>query len=107
MTARLDRSTWAPPPLFVLVAERGGIAAAEMERTFNLGVGMVAVLADSDASAALDLLAARGIPAWIIGEVVRGDADGAVNDLTEGTGTGSGTGGGPGGQAKLFGEHPR
>ncbi len=107
MTARLDRSTWAPPPLFVLVAERGGITAAEMERTFNLGVGMVAVLADSDASAALDLLAARGIPAWILGEVVRGDADGAVNDLTEGTGSGSGTGGGPGGQAKLFGEHPR
>jgi phosphoribosylformylglycinamidine cyclo-ligase len=73
MTARLDRSTWTPPSLFALIAERGGIPAAEMERTFNLGVGMVAVLAEHDIPAVLDLLAARGVPAWVIGGVVRTD----------------------------------
>ncbi|SBW17684.1 phosphoribosylformylglycinamidine cyclo-ligase [Protofrankia symbiont of Coriaria ruscifolia] len=85
MTARLGRSTWAPPPLFPLVAERGGIPQAEMEQTFNLGVGMVALLGAGDAAAAVDLLAARGVPAWIIGDVVGSAGEG---------------------QARLVGEHP-
>src|SRR4029077_20180767 len=41
--AVLDRATWRPPPVFGLLAGRGGIDAAEMERVFNMGVGMAAV----------------------------------------------------------------
>ena len=70
--AVLDRATWSPPPVFGLLAERGGIAAAEMERVFNMGVGMAAVVGAQDAEASLGLLASRGVPAWLAGEVTAG-----------------------------------
>jgi phosphoribosylformylglycinamidine cyclo-ligase len=69
--AVLDRGTWSPPPVFGVLAERGGVAGAEMERVFNMGVGMAAVVAAASAGAALALLAERDIPAWILGEVTQ------------------------------------
>ena len=72
--AVLDRGTWRPPPVFGLLSWRGGIDAAEMERVFNMGVGMAAVVAAADADRALRLLAARRVTGWVLGEVVdRGD----------------------------------
>jgi phosphoribosylformylglycinamidine cyclo-ligase len=70
--AVLDRGTWSPQPVFRLLAERGSIADEEMERVFNMGVGMVAVVAPDAADAALDLLASRSVPAWLAGEVTGG-----------------------------------
>jgi phosphoribosylformylglycinamidine cyclo-ligase len=70
--ARLDRGTWSPPPVFGLLAARGGVDGAEMERVFNMGVGMTAVLAAADADRAVRLLAARGVRAWQLGEVTAG-----------------------------------
>jgi phosphoribosylformylglycinamidine cyclo-ligase len=70
--AVLDRATWRPPPVFGLLAERGGIAGAEMERVFNMGVGMAAVVGAHDAGPALSLLASRGVPAWLAGEITEG-----------------------------------
>jgi phosphoribosylformylglycinamidine cyclo-ligase len=70
LRARIDRSTWAPAPIFRLIAERGQVAPDEMERTFNLGVGMVAVLPEAAAAAAVELLQARGVDAWVAGEVI-------------------------------------
>jgi phosphoribosylformylglycinamidine cyclo-ligase len=67
--AVLDRATWRPPPVFGLLAGRGGIEAAEMERVFNMGVGMAAVVAAGDASRALRVLAARDLAAWVLGEI--------------------------------------
>jgi phosphoribosylformylglycinamidine cyclo-ligase len=67
--AVVDRATWTPPPIFDLIARTGGIAPADMDQTFNLGVGMVAVVAAADEAAALDLLARRGVPAWRLGEI--------------------------------------
>src|SRR5438552_4090419 len=52
---------------------RGGGDAAEMERVFNMGVGMAAVVAADDASRALRLLAARGVTGWVLGEVTGQD----------------------------------
>ena len=43
--ALLDRGTWQPQPVFGLLAERGGVPSDEMERVFNMGVGMAAVVA--------------------------------------------------------------
>jgi phosphoribosylformylglycinamidine cyclo-ligase len=65
--AVVDRATWTPQPIFERIARAGAVAQADMERTFNLGVGMVAVVADADA--ALDVLRARGVSAWRLGEV--------------------------------------
>lgn len=73
--AVIDRGTWAPQPVFELIARRGGTEQAEMERTFNLGVGMVAVLAPDDIDRALALLTARHVPAWVCGEVLAGSGE--------------------------------
>jgi phosphoribosylformylglycinamidine cyclo-ligase len=70
--AVLDRATWRPQPVFGLLAARGGIAGDEMERVFNMGVGMVALVAAADAEAALGLLASRDVPAWRAGEITLG-----------------------------------
>ncbi|HKS46237.1 MAG TPA: phosphoribosylformylglycinamidine cyclo-ligase [Amycolatopsis sp.] len=69
LRAELDRGTWTPAPVFALIAHRGKVEAAEMEKTFNLGVGMVAVVGAEDADRALAVLTARHVPAWMIGEV--------------------------------------
>lgn len=70
--AVLDRSTWSVPPVMTLIGERGQVAQRELERTFNMGVGMVAVVARDAADAAVSLLSDRGVPAWVAGEVVAG-----------------------------------
>ncbi len=73
LDAVLDRGTWAPPAIFGLVESRGRVDRAEMERTFNQGVGMVAVLPAAVADRAIAVLAGRGVPAWVLGEVVPGE----------------------------------
>jgi phosphoribosylformylglycinamidine cyclo-ligase len=73
LSADVDRSTWRPAPVFGVVQEVGGIAEAELERTLNRGVGMVAVVPPSAADAAVALLTGRGLPAWVAGEVRDGD----------------------------------
>ena len=70
--AVIERSAWRPPPIFDLIARLGDVEPAEMERTFNLGVGMVAVVAEADADRAVALLRARDIPGWVAGAVVPG-----------------------------------
>jgi phosphoribosylformylglycinamidine cyclo-ligase len=70
--AVLDRGTWQPGPVFGLLASRGDVEPVEMERVFNMGVGMVAIVAAADADRALELLAGRGVPAWVAGEITAG-----------------------------------
>jgi phosphoribosylformylglycinamidine cyclo-ligase len=81
LTAILDRRSWTPDPVFALIAQRGRIERADMEQTFNMGVGMVAVISAEDSDRALAMLTARHIPAWVLGEVNRtkdlADLDGA------------------------------
>jgi phosphoribosylformylglycinamidine cyclo-ligase len=71
-SATVDRGTWCPPAIFGLLAGHGGIGQDEMERVFNMGLGMIAVVAANDAARALDLVNARGIRAWSVGEVTSG-----------------------------------
>ncbi|MFC6880492.1 MULTISPECIES: phosphoribosylformylglycinamidine cyclo-ligase [Actinomadura] len=70
--AVLDRSSWTVPPIFEVIRAYGRVAGPEMDRTFNLGVGMAAIVAPDEADAALRLLAERGVPAWRLGEIVPG-----------------------------------
>ena len=69
ITARIDWSSWQPAPIFGLVGAVGRVDAAELERTLNLGVGMVAVVPADAADGAVRLLGERGVPAWIFGEL--------------------------------------
>jgi phosphoribosylformylglycinamidine cyclo-ligase len=70
--AVLSRASWTPPPIFSVLESYGRVPREEMDKTFNQGVGMVAIVAAPDADAALRLLAGRGVPAWALGEVVAG-----------------------------------
>src|SRR5699024_5533259 len=67
--ATIDRSTWALPAVFSVMADAGQVPQADLERTLNLGVGMVAVVAPHAAKAALTWLNANGMKSWQIGEV--------------------------------------
>ena len=67
--ARLERSSWCPPPVFGMLAGRGQVDRAEMERVFNMGVGMAAVVAAAAVGRALELLGSRDVTAWVLGEI--------------------------------------
>ena len=80
--AVLDRGSWRPPPVFAWLAGRGEVARDEMERVFNMGVGMVAVVAADAADQAVRLLTARGVPAWPLGEVTAAPGEPPTARLT-------------------------
>jgi phosphoribosylformylglycinamidine cyclo-ligase len=50
----------------------------EMEKAFNMGVGMVAVVAPEDVDRALAVLTARHVPSWVLGEVTKAEVGGAA-----------------------------
>ena len=47
--AVIDKESWEEPPIFTLLQEKGEVPEAEMYRTFNMGIGMMAVVKDTDA----------------------------------------------------------
>jgi phosphoribosylformylglycinamidine cyclo-ligase len=67
---RLQRRAWQRGPLWDWIQRAGAIEDAEMHRTFNCGIGMVAVVAAGAAQEAVRLLGAAGEQAAVIGEVV-------------------------------------
>ena len=69
LVATVDRATWELPAIFKLVAELGNVPLADLERTLNLGVGMVAIVSADAADAAVARLNDRGLPSWIMGTV--------------------------------------
>ena len=94
LEAVIERSTWTPSPVFGLIAARGRVDRAEMEKTFNMGVGMVAVLPASDVDRALAVLTARHVPSWVLGSVSRAVAPPPPDAP-------------PGSRVQLRGDHPR
>jgi phosphoribosylformylglycinamidine cyclo-ligase len=70
--ARLRRGAWAVPPLFRLIQKGGGVADEEMERTFNMGIGMVVVVSPGDLHEVEHSLERRGETSFVIGSVVPG-----------------------------------
>ena len=73
--AVVDSRRWPRPPVFDLVQREGDVPWDDMYRTFNMGVGLVAVLAPSDVERARALLAARGLASWLIGDVERASGE--------------------------------
>ena len=87
LVAEIDRGTWTPAPVFAMIAQRGRVERAEMEKTFNMGVGMVAIVAPEDTDRALAVLTARHLNCWTLGAITKGGKDSP--------------------RAKLVGQHPR
>ncbi|MGC5051254.1 phosphoribosylformylglycinamidine cyclo-ligase [Micromonospora sp. DT48] len=73
--AVVNRSTWKPQPIFDLIQSKGRIEDPEMEATFNMGVGMFAIVSAEDADRALATLTGRGVDAWQAGEVIEGTGE--------------------------------
>ena len=63
---------WPEPPVFELIRRRGRVAEAEMFRTFNMGLGMLLVVARDRAEEAVADLARSGEQAWVVGEIRSG-----------------------------------
>ncbi|MEU4715434.1 phosphoribosylformylglycinamidine cyclo-ligase [Micromonospora purpureochromogenes] len=73
--AVVNRSTWKPQPVFDLIQTKGRIEDPEMEATFNMGVGMFAIVSAEDADRALATLTGRGVDAWQAGEIIEGSGN--------------------------------
>ncbi|GAA2086387.1 phosphoribosylformylglycinamidine cyclo-ligase [Aeromicrobium tamlense] len=84
VSVRLDRSSWTPAPVFTLVGELGGVSQADLDQALNMGVGMVAIVAQDAADAAVSLLSDQGVDAWIAGEVAAADVHGKGGSVTLG-----------------------
>ena len=69
LAADINRATWTPGQIFKLISSVGKVELAEMEKTFNMGVGMIAVVNPEDRDRALAMLTARHIDAWELGTV--------------------------------------
>jgi phosphoribosylformylglycinamidine cyclo-ligase len=69
VTAELDRNAWPRPALFAWLQEQGNVADQEMFRVFNCGIGMIAVVAASQAEQATQLLRGAGETVYRIGQI--------------------------------------
>ncbi len=73
LSAKIDKKSLRILPIFDLIAKTGNIPERDMFNTFNMGVGMCAVVAKEDADRALEILRANGEDAYIIGELCESD----------------------------------
>jgi phosphoribosylformylglycinamidine cyclo-ligase len=78
LDARIDLESWIPQPVFGWLAHRAGIEEREMLRTFNCGIGLIAVVARGKEDGILAAFAAHGQDSCIIGELVKGEGEAKV-----------------------------
>ena len=71
--AEVDGGSWEVPPIFGEIQRLGSVSDQEMSRVFNMGIGMIVVVPQSDSFKALDVLRASGHRAVTIGRIVEGD----------------------------------
>ncbi len=69
LTAEVNRSTWTPGQIFKTISSVGKVSLEEMEKTFNMGVGMIAVVSPEDRERAMAMMAARHVDAWELGTI--------------------------------------
>jgi phosphoribosylformylglycinamidine cyclo-ligase len=73
LAARVRRGSWPVPGEFAAMQRIGGVAEDEMFRTFNMGIGMVAIVGPDEAERVKTQLDAAGERHWRIGEIIAGD----------------------------------
>jgi phosphoribosylformylglycinamidine cyclo-ligase len=78
LDADVDLSTWTLPPLFAWMAKSAGIEEREMLRTFNCGIGLVAVTSEKCSGRVIDAFQESGERAWRIGALVKGEGESKV-----------------------------
>jgi len=80
LAANIHLDAWHIPPLFRLIQRRGDIPTPEMFRVFNMGIGMIALVAREDANA---FQSALGEESFVIGELAQGARDVHLTDQIE------------------------
>ncbi|MDG2113055.1 MAG: phosphoribosylformylglycinamidine cyclo-ligase, partial [Actinomycetota bacterium] len=78
--AELRRGSWRVPPIFDRLAAEGPVPPLEMERVFNMGVGMIVAVAPEHAEEAIELANSRGHDATIVGSISEGSGRAVVVD---------------------------
>ncbi|MEK7250385.1 MAG: AIR synthase-related protein, partial [Bacteroidota bacterium] len=68
---KIDWAAWERPAIFKLIQNVGDVPEADMERTFNLGIGLIAIVSKKQADDVLKFLRKRGEKAVVVGEVVK------------------------------------
>ena len=74
LCARIERACLRTPPIFDLIARTGNIPERDMFNTFNMGVGMSVIVSSQDAERAVEVLRGAGEEAYIMGEIINGEA---------------------------------
>jgi phosphoribosylformylglycinamidine cyclo-ligase len=74
----IKKGSWDMLPIFQIIAEKSGVPDAELYQVFNMGIGMVSIVAADKADAVLKYINAQKHKAWIIGEVVKGKGEARV-----------------------------
>src|SRR5690349_18624867 len=72
---RIRKGSWEMLPIFRIIADRGGVAEAELYQVFNMGIGMTVIVAEPKAEAVLRFIRAQKLKAWPIGDVVKGSGE--------------------------------
>ena len=72
-TAKLRRASVKTPPVFGLIAKAGNIPERDMFNTFNMGVGMTAVVPGDQADGAVSILKENGVEAYVLGSIEQGE----------------------------------
>ena len=72
-SVRLERAAVKTPPVFDILAREGNIPQRDMFNTYNMGVGMTAVVAAAQADRAMAILRENGVEAYVLGEVEPGE----------------------------------
>jgi len=73
VSVQINQKSWSNPPIFPLIQKEGEISDEEMYRTFNMGIGMVLIVPQNDASKVINELKMIRYDSYIIGKVIKGD----------------------------------
>ena len=78
VVAQIQRGSWEMPPIFELIQTSGHVEEREMFTTFNMGIGMVLVMAPGDVAATIAHLKEQGVAAFELGAIVAGEGEARV-----------------------------
>ena len=74
----IRKGSWEMLPIFKMIEKKGGVPEDELYQVFNMGIGMVAIVAADKADVVLKFIVGQGHRAWRIGEVVKGSGESRV-----------------------------
>jgi len=73
VSIQIDQKSWPKPSIFTFIQKEGEISDGEMYRTFNMGIGMVLIVSQNDASKVMNELKMARYDSYLIGEVIKGN----------------------------------